>query len=128
VRVWGKNRRFNRIGALAFLGLAVCVFAWGLQYKLSLYGQPQSSGNQIPHAKLLSKNEQSETTQEIRTRTSTKVIYAVPAIILLVLLLIPRVLNHLLSEFRAQMENQWWRLHARAVLSGLFVRPPPVLG
>ena len=36
----------------------MCVFTWGLQYKLSLYYPPHSSFHQVPEAKLLSKNEQ----------------------------------------------------------------------
>ena len=42
-----------------FIGLAIAVFTWGLQYKLSLYYPPHSTYHQIPEAKLLSRNEQS---------------------------------------------------------------------
>ena len=35
---------------LASLGLAVCVFAWGLQYKLSLYHLPQAASQRIQQA------------------------------------------------------------------------------
>ena len=45
-----------------FLGLAFCVFGWGLQYKLSLYDPPQAVSHEIPQAKLISKDEQSLTT------------------------------------------------------------------
>jgi hypothetical protein len=41
--------------ALAFLGL--CVFAWGLKYKLSLYDPPHSISHHMPAAKLLSGKE-----------------------------------------------------------------------
>lgn len=37
--------------ALVLLGL--CVFAWGLRYKLSLYQPPHSVGRHMPAAKLL---------------------------------------------------------------------------
>lgn len=40
-----------------FLGLGLCIFAWGLRYKLSLYHPPHAASPVIPHAKLLSKNE-----------------------------------------------------------------------
>lgn len=40
---------------LAFLGL--CVFAWGLKYKLSLYDPPHSISRHMPAAKLLAGNE-----------------------------------------------------------------------
>ena len=45
--------------AFAFVGLAFCVFSWGLQYKLSLYDPPQAVSHEIPQAKLLSKDQQS---------------------------------------------------------------------
>ena len=57
--------QFSRIGrrrgvrALAF-GLALlglCVFAWGLRYKLSLYDPPHSIASHMPEAKLLSGRE-----------------------------------------------------------------------
>jgi hypothetical protein len=38
--------------------LALSVFAWGLQYKLSLYDPPQALSHTMPSAKLLSKDEQ----------------------------------------------------------------------
>ena len=44
--------------SFVFLGLAISVFAWGLQYKLSLYDPPHSTSHEIPEAKLLSRNEQ----------------------------------------------------------------------
>lgn len=40
---------------LAFLGL--CVFAWGLKYKLSLYDPPRAISHHMPAAKLLTGNE-----------------------------------------------------------------------
>lgn len=44
-----------------FLGVGLCVFAWGLRYKLSLYDPPHSASHNIPIAKLLSKDELPET-------------------------------------------------------------------
>ncbi|MES2222967.1 MAG: hypothetical protein V4587_18600, partial [Acidobacteriota bacterium] len=43
---------------LLLLGLAVAVFTWGLQYKLSLYDPPQAITRNMPRAKLLSADEQ----------------------------------------------------------------------
>jgi hypothetical protein len=48
---------FGLFGSLAFLGLGICVFGWGLGYKLSLYDQSQTPSHQIPNAKLLSRDE-----------------------------------------------------------------------
>lgn len=47
--------------ALAFglVLLAVCVFAWGLKYKLSLYDPPRAVSHHMPAAKLLTGKERS---------------------------------------------------------------------
>jgi hypothetical protein len=115
------------MSVLAFFALAFCVFMWGLQYKLSLYDPPAAASHHIPMAKLLSKNEQSSSTQSpqvVRTRTSTKVIYTVPTVPFFILLLILSVLNPPISSQREQHESQSWLLH-RPYLETYFVRPPP---
>jgi hypothetical protein len=43
---------------LVFLG--VCIFAWGLRYKLSLYDPPHSVARHMPAAKLLTGKERIE--------------------------------------------------------------------
>ena len=114
---------------LAFLGLAFCVFAWGLQYKLSLYDPPQTASHQIQNAKLISRDEQSSTVEHalvIRTKTSTSVIYTAPIAVFLTLLLAISVLNPPVSRRLEKRANRLFHLH-RAVLNTLFVRPPPVL-
>jgi hypothetical protein len=114
---------------LAFLGLAFCVFAWGLQYKLSLYDPPQTASHQVPKAKLLSRDEQSSTVEHplvIRTRTSTSVIYTAPTAVFLILFLAISLLNPPASRRLEKRANRLFHLH-RAVLNTLFVRPPPVL-
>jgi hypothetical protein len=126
---WGKYRKFGLFGSLAFLGLAFCVFAWGLQYKLSLYDPPQTASYHIPKAKLLSRDEQSSTAEHplvIRTKTSTSVIYTVPTVIFLILLLAVRILNPPVSKRVEKLSDKLLNLH-RAILNSLFVRPPPVL-
>lgn len=88
-----SSRPISRVGALAFVGLAFCVFMWGLQYKLSLYDSPGAASHQIPRAKLLSKNEQSGSTESplvVRARTSTRTIYTVPTVYTFILLLVLR--------------------------------------
>jgi hypothetical protein len=114
---------------LAFLGLAFCVFAWGLQYKLSLYDPPQTASHQIPMAKLLSRDEQSSTVEHplvIRTKTSTSVIYTASTAVFLILFLAISMLNPPVSRGLEKRANGLFHLH-RAVLNTLFVRPPPVL-
>jgi hypothetical protein len=124
-----KNRPFSRIGAIAFTGLAFCVFIWGLQYKLSLYDPPEAPSHHVPTAKLLSKNERSNSAESplvVRTRTSTKVVYTVLSVVGFILLLILSTLNPPLSSQREQRANRLRPLR-RAHLRTYFVRPPPVL-
>jgi hypothetical protein len=52
-----KARRMQVSAALGIAFLALAVFGWGLQYKLSLYDQSSDLQNSIPHAKLLSQKE-----------------------------------------------------------------------
>jgi hypothetical protein len=109
--------------------LAFCVFGWGFGYKLSLYDQHQTPIHQIPKAKLLSRNEQSNTANSplvIRTKTSTKVIYTAPTAIFSILLLGISLLNPLAKIRVDKLANKLLHLH-RAILNTLFVRPPPVL-
>jgi hypothetical protein len=129
VHLLGKNRLFNLCGLVAYLGLAVCVFTWGLQYKLSLYDPPQAHSHQIPQAKLLSKNEQigsTETRQVFRTKTSTRVSFSIPTTIFLVLLLALSVGSPQGSSQREQRTNRVWHIR-RGLFDIFFVRPPPIL-
>jgi low affinity Fe/Cu permease len=126
---WSANRPFSRTSALAFVGLAICVFLWGLQYKLSLYDPPSAASHHIPTAKLLSKNEQSSSAEgplAVRTKASTRVVYNVSTAVSFILLLIVCVLNPPLSGQREQLASRLWGLR-RAYLRASFVRPPPVL-
>jgi hypothetical protein len=114
---------------LASLGLAVCVFAWGLQYKLSLYDPPQAASHRIPQAKLLSRNERAgiaECPVVVRTKTSTRVSYIVPTAVLFFLLLALNILNLPASRQRNHRTSSVWRLHS-GLFNIFFVRPPPIL-
>ncbi|HEX4308412.1 MAG TPA: hypothetical protein VHZ25_00220 [Acidobacteriaceae bacterium] len=51
------NREGLRTLAFGLAVLGLCVFAWGLKYKLSLYDPPHSISHHIPAAKLLSGKE-----------------------------------------------------------------------
>jgi hypothetical protein len=129
VHCWSKSRLIKSLGTQAFLGLAFCVFAWGLQYKLSLYDPPQTASHRIPRAKLLSRDEQSSTANNplvVRTKTSTKIIYTAPATVFLILLLAVSLFNSTASRRVEQLANKLLNLH-RAILNTLFVRPPPAL-
>ena len=129
VHCWSKSRLTKSLGTQAFLGLAFCVFAWGLQYKLSLYDPPQTASHQIPKAKLLSRDEQSSTAKSplvVRTKTSTRIIYTAPATVFLIPLLAVSLLNPPASKRMEHLDRKLLNLH-RAILNSLFVRPPPVL-
>ena len=70
------------VRTLVFLGLAICVFTWGLQYKISLFDPHQSASVRLQKVKLLSKDEQTESTARplvVRSRTTVKYIYTEPA-------------------------------------------------
>lgn len=47
------RRRGLRVLAFGLMVLGICVFAWGLRYKLSLYDPPQSQSHRVQEAKLL---------------------------------------------------------------------------
>ena len=128
MHLWSRSRLIKALGIQAFLGLAICVFAWGLEYKLSLYDPPQTASHQIPKAKLLSRDEQSSTAESpliVRTKTSTRVIYAVSTAVFLILLLALSVMNAPESGQWEQCASRSWHLR-RAILRTYFVRPPPV--
>jgi hypothetical protein len=129
VRLLGKSRLFNLFGMLAYLGLAICVFTWGLQYKLSLYDPPRAASHQIPQAKLLSRNEQSGATESplvLQTKTSTRVSYTIPTPVFLVFLLAIGIGNLQASGQQKQRTSRAWHLR-RGLFNIFFVRPPPVL-
>jgi hypothetical protein len=126
---WSATRPFSLSVILPTLGLAVCVFAWGLQYKLSLYDPPQSSSHNIPQAKLLSKAEQSgiaENPVAVGTITSARVSCVVPLAVFFFLLLILEISITAASGLRKQCTNHPWHFR-RGLLNIFFVRPPPIL-
>jgi hypothetical protein len=126
---WTKSRLINTLVTQAFLGLAICVFAWGLQYKLSLYDPPHAASHQIPKAKLLSKDMQASTEKSplvLRTKTSSRIIYTAPTAVFLILLSAITLMNPSTSRRVEKRAYRLLHLH-RAVLNTLFVRPPPVI-
>jgi len=127
---WSATRPFSLLVILGSVGLAFCVFAWGLEYKLSLYDPPQRASDKVPQAKLLSRNERPGSTGNalvVRTKTSAKISYIVPiAAVFLVLLLPLSILSPQSSRQRMQRTSGVSRL-GRGLFNSFFVRPPPVL-
>jgi len=114
---------------LASLGLAVCVFAWCLQYKLSLYDSSQAASQRIQQAKLLSRNEQpgiAEGPQVVRAKTSTGVSHTVPCAVFFAVLMAFSSVNLQVLGQREGRASRSWHLR-RGLFNIFFVRPPPIL-
>jgi hypothetical protein len=112
-----------------FLGLAISVFTWGLQYKLSLYDPPHSTSHEIPEAKLLSRNEQA-TAGEGLFVISTEAWPLIGQIVSFGLLAFVLLRSNLAApRFRHQTHKakRPWRVSCRPALNAFFFRPPPAL-
>jgi len=127
VHFFSKDRQPTPIGTSALLFLALSVFAWGLQYKLSLYDPPQSLARQVPIAKLLSKDEQpriaSSSTIAPSTRASQNVLPIAQCVLLLLVYFSAPARP---ATFRARriVADRSWKLQLSPRKS-FFVRPPP---
>lgn len=114
-----------RVFSFGLVLLGMCVFAWGLNYKLSLYDPPQSVSHHMPAAKLLAGKEQiALPAVEFRTAPAPGVALA----------LIPFALTFLALMglgFRPGMGGRQLLLApvrrntSRAALAAHFTRPPP---
>jgi hypothetical protein len=123
---WAVFYRF----VLPFLGLAFCVFTWGLQYKLSLYDPPQAASHEIPKAKLLSRNEQRAATESpllSKNSTSDKAARVLLFSLIFSFLLALNLQYRPLLVRKDQDQHEPWRLRGRASLTAFFFRPPPAL-
>lgn len=121
--------RFSRF-TLCLLGLAICVFTWGLQYKLSLYDPPQAVSHELPSAKLLSRDQQRTTTESPLIKSDGVPNKTVLATVLSVFLQLFAILNSLRppAAFRRNRDaKRPWRRLSQASLNAFFFRPPPVL-
>ena len=129
VSVPAKNRPSLSRFSFVFLGLAISVFAWGLQYKLSLYDPPNSASHDIPEAKLLSRNEQAAvdslfvSSTEAWPVTAQAFSFVLLAFVWLGLSLAgTRIFSYLQREAKRP-----WRLAYQPGLNAFFFRPPPSL-
>jgi hypothetical protein len=115
---------------LSLLGLAFCVFAWGLQYKLSLYDPPQAISHEMPHAKLLSKDQQSHADEspllrvEVGSDKAATVWLSIGLFALILALDPPFCLD---QSGRYSAKNEPVRSPSHANLNAFFFRPPPAL-
>lgn len=125
-----QHRQPRLLWVLTSLGLALSVFLWGLQYKLSLYDPPQAASHQVPIAKLLSKNEQpgipSDSAAAQLANSAVRLGSTLFASGTLLLLFAIAALPGGLVECLASTEDASPRFrHLR--IHNLFVRPPPSL-
>ena len=112
--------------SFVFIGLAVSVFTWGLQYKLSLYYPKHSAYHHIPEAKLLSRNEQSTATDGLMmsTKASTDIVH----VGLFPLTHLVWVLGLLPISGATQTgpeHTRPWLVSLSTCLNAFFFRPPP---
>ena len=129
VNLWCPNWRALPWFTFVLLGLALSVFTWGVQYKLSLYDPPKAASHQMPEAKLLSKSERpaaAESPLLKDTKASAEVICVLVAGLFL-FCLPARILNAPASGHRRRNANRPWYLSRRAALNAFFFRPPPTL-
>jgi hypothetical protein len=113
--------------SFVFVGLAISVFTWGLQYKLSLYYPKHSTYHQLPEAKLLSKDEQPATTTGLLT-TRVKPAQDFVHGELFTLTLFVGVLGLLLVMGAVQTgpeRSRPWLQSLSASRNAFFFRPPP---
>jgi hypothetical protein len=99
-----------------------------MQYKLSLYYPPHATSHHVPMAKLLSKNERSNT-QEISTYTQARpAIKALltPSNLLPFMLLVVCALGMPALSFQTAVNMPPLELQ-QALRRSFFVRPPPIL-
>ncbi len=109
------------------IGLAVSVFAWGLQYKLSLYFPAHSAYHQVPKAKLLSKNEQPTRVDDLLVGSTKPGSEATPGFShALTLFAWVLALPAFIRRGPARHEHETpWLAPLSAGLSAFFFRPPP---
>jgi hypothetical protein len=109
--------------------LAICVFTWGLQYKLSLYYPKHSTYHQLPEAKLLSKNEQATAIDGV-LMSIAKAPNDIVRGGLFTLMLFAWVLGLPPISGATQTEQERtrpWLVSLSAALNAFFFKPPPTL-
>lgn len=124
------DRQIGRLWALLFPALALCVFLWGLEYKMSLYEPPHSVSHQIPEAKLLSKNErigmsaaESAASATRLNGTASERLVTGPLLFFAIAILAAAAVD----QGRLAPEHREIHLPRRLFHRRFFVRPPPTL-
>ena len=112
---------------LAALGL--CVFFWGLGYKLSLYETHLANLHRIPEAKLLSHNEDRSAAEGVRLCLAKAVTHHQdnPCIPFLFLWLVSIAGLCVRRDWHSFSISRPWCLRLGVIRSASYFRPPPVL-
>jgi hypothetical protein len=103
------------------LMLAMAVFAWGLQYKLSLY-KSNTIAHTAPEAKLLSEKERPLAAQALDTQAPQ--LPALPLAPALMVLAMALAFDPAMGYFRSY-DAQRVQIPQPACLRRIFYRPPP---
>ena len=124
-----KSHRTSSRLSMLFVLLGVCVFVWGLGYKLSLYEAQTSSIHRIPEAKLLCRNnEDPNATETLRVCLSDGLAYQECLVISAALIVFWCICDRrLASNWAIRMLDMPKVRHSRLrlILSTFFFRPPP---
>lgn len=109
---------------VGLLMLAMAVFGWGLQYKLSLYKGKTSISHLAPEAKLLSQKERPEAWPEVGARPTELSAFPLLPAFIMVLALAPALY---LPAVRYVRTGSTERAPAPlpACVRAVFFRPPP---
>jgi hypothetical protein len=120
-----SRRNGLRLLACGLVFLGICVFAWGLRYKLSLYDPPHAISHRMPAAKLLTGKEHPEVSSVGLYRVATP---AGPAVLLLFTLATVFLRNAGLSRASSSWITCLATVHSAPsplAVAPQFNRPPP---
>ncbi len=118
-------RRIHTLNVVGMLLLAVAVFAWGLQYKMSLYNASSGLTASVPHAKLLSQKERPEANVASIRPDSTQ--DRLPYAILLFASIVCSLVVAVTIQTRSLSLDKGSRQQRFAASDFFSFRPPPVL-
>jgi hypothetical protein len=112
---------------MGMLFLAVAVFTWGLQYKMSLYSPSSGLNASVPHAKLLSQKERPEPNVASIRPDSTQDRSPVSYAILLFASIVCSLVVAVIVQTRSLSLDKGSRQQRFAALDFFSFRPPPEL-
>jgi hypothetical protein len=105
--------------------LGVCVFLWGLSYKLSLYNLNQRSLHTIPDAKLLSKDEDSRAVEGVQ-QALARAAFPLPSLLFQVAVVTIAIAWAGSNRRHLDERSSESKLQVALPDASLYFRPPPV--